>query len=376
MSSKFESNTEEGENLRSQALDQFREWITKHPKIKKCKTDDKFLLRFLRTKKFSVPGACELLENYLTLRKTLSHSFNNLDIERSEFQTILDFNGGFILKETDLKGRLVFYVDLGKLDMIKFSAVDFMRIANLFFESISLDERSQINGIVQVLNCNGLRLSSLIIWTPTTIKEFAQCWQQAFPIRYQKIYFVNVPSFAKSLLQVFLSFLSEKIRSRLSIVNGWDEVFEELGSSIFPKDIGGKAFSTELQEYTKKFVTQCREEVLDLISDIDIEVSDTKVNFGNSYDADLDAAIIANGWDEVFEELGSSIFPEEIGGKVPISELGEYTKKFVTQCREEVLDLISDIDIEVSDTKVNFGNSYDADLDAAIVGSFRKISVD
>uniref|UniRef100_A0A1B0DFV4 CRAL/TRIO N-terminal domain-containing protein n=1 Tax=Phlebotomus papatasi TaxID=29031 RepID=A0A1B0DFV4_PHLPP len=63
MSSEFESVAKEDENLKSQALDQFREWIAKHPKIKKCRTDDAFLLRFLRTKKFSVPRACEQLVN-------------------------------------------------------------------------------------------------------------------------------------------------------------------------------------------------------------------------------------------------------------------------------------------------------------------------
>lgn len=45
------------------------------------------------------------------------------------------------------------------------------------------------------------------------------------------------------------------------------------------------------------------------------------------------------------------------------------------ESREEIL-AVSSMDIEVSKTAVNFGNSYDADLDTAIVGSFRKIAVD
>lgn len=71
----------EDDNIRGQALTQFREWIAKHPHIKKCRTDAVFLLRFLRTKKFSVPAACEMLQRYLTIRQLYPQWFKKLDIE-------------------------------------------------------------------------------------------------------------------------------------------------------------------------------------------------------------------------------------------------------------------------------------------------------
>ena len=37
----------EDDNIRTQALAQFREWIAKHPHIRRCRTDAVFLLRFL-----------------------------------------------------------------------------------------------------------------------------------------------------------------------------------------------------------------------------------------------------------------------------------------------------------------------------------------
>jgi hypothetical protein len=37
---------------RSQSLDQFRDWISKQSHINHCRTDDSFLLRFLRVKKY------------------------------------------------------------------------------------------------------------------------------------------------------------------------------------------------------------------------------------------------------------------------------------------------------------------------------------
>lgn len=65
----------------------------------------------------------------------------------------------------------------------------------------------------------------------------------------------------------------------------------------------------------------------------------------------------------------------EIGGKIPSNEIAKEFKMRLLESREEIL-AVSSMDIEVSKTAVNFGNSYDADLDTAIVGSFRKIAVD
>lgn len=70
------------------------------------------------------------------------------------------------------------------------------------------------------------------------------------------------------------------------------------------------------------------------------------------------------------------MFPTEIGGSFSTSELLDITIEDAIPYREELLTLSNLLDIEVSETKVNFGNSYDADLDAAIVGSFRKLTVD
>uniref|UniRef100_A0A182PXA7 CRAL/TRIO N-terminal domain-containing protein n=1 Tax=Anopheles epiroticus TaxID=199890 RepID=A0A182PXA7_9DIPT len=51
----------EDDEIREQSLTQMREWIAKHPYIRKCRTDSSFLLRFLRFRKYSVPMVCETL---------------------------------------------------------------------------------------------------------------------------------------------------------------------------------------------------------------------------------------------------------------------------------------------------------------------------
>lgn len=101
-------------NTREQALEKFREWIAKHPSIKRCRTDAVFLLRFLRTKKFSLPLAEEMLERYLTMRQLYPDWFQNLDINDPDLEAIIDSGYLVPLVERDEHGRKVILSCAGK----------------------------------------------------------------------------------------------------------------------------------------------------------------------------------------------------------------------------------------------------------------------
>jgi hypothetical protein len=64
-----EEELRETDEIREHALLALREWALKNPRIATLRLDSKFLLRFLRFKKYSVPQAMESLERYLVLRK-------------------------------------------------------------------------------------------------------------------------------------------------------------------------------------------------------------------------------------------------------------------------------------------------------------------
>jgi hypothetical protein len=105
----------EDEQTREHALEQFREWIEKHPSITKCRTDAVFLLRFLRTKKFSLPLAEDMLERYLTIRQLYPDWFQNLDIDDPEIESIIDAGYLVPLLQRDYHGRKVILSCAGKL---------------------------------------------------------------------------------------------------------------------------------------------------------------------------------------------------------------------------------------------------------------------
>ncbi|XP_059618251.1 clavesin-2-like [Phlebotomus argentipes] len=286
-------NLREDENLRCQALEQFREWITKHPKIKKCRMDDVFLLRFLRTKKFSVPEACQLLEKYLTTRKVLPQLFDNLSLSDPAIRHLISSGGVMLLPEPDKQGRLVITFDPEHYDPNKYTTVDGIRATNLILELANLDERSQICGIAHVMDWAKLTLPFMGMWTVSQTKNFTRCWQKTFPLRHGAFFFVNMPAFSLAFSKLVISCLSEKLRDRIYMVKDWESVHGDLGASILPSDCGGKVPRKEIAKKVIELAEKHREEILAL-NDFDIDVSDVDLNFGNSYDADLDSAIVGS----------------------------------------------------------------------------------
>ncbi|XP_055692630.1 clavesin-2-like [Lutzomyia longipalpis] len=286
------SKVKEDKNVRVKALEQFRKILMKNPKIKNVQTDDEFLLRFLRTKNFSVPDAMHLLENYLSTHKRFPRLFMDLSADLGDFTGLADATFLYVLPQTDKKGRLVLFCVIKNFNIKQWTLEDFLRYANLAFEYLSLDERSQTNGVVQVVDFREESVGFFTQCTPSRIVEFSKCWQNTFPLCIQEIYFIGLPSYAESCLQIFKIFLGEKLKGVVKVSKNWKEVSKEVGLSIFPKEFGGKTPAAQINKQYKKSLLEAKKEILS-VNQMDISLKKT-VSFGKTYDIDLDKEIVVN----------------------------------------------------------------------------------
>lgn len=104
----------EDKSIREQALQQMRDWLKKNCDVENVRTDDTFLLRFLRTKKFSVPMAQQQLLKYLNMRRVLKDYATNLDFLSPGVASLI--NNGFIFPSPvrDKNGRRVIFYFISK----------------------------------------------------------------------------------------------------------------------------------------------------------------------------------------------------------------------------------------------------------------------
>lgn len=177
----------EDENMRTQALVQFREWIAKHPHIKRCRTDAVFLLRFLRVKKFSLQPACEMLEKYLTIRQLYPQWFRKLDIEDKALEEIIDMGYVVPLPERDEHGRQLILTCAGKFDPYRFTSAQMARAHSLVTEALLDDEESQVAGYSHINDEEGLSMGLLSLWSLTDIRNMLRCIQVSVNVRSSQI---------------------------------------------------------------------------------------------------------------------------------------------------------------------------------------------
>ncbi|XP_070496024.1 clavesin-1 [Chironomus tepperi] len=297
LSSKFKDiakeELREDESVRTQALAQFREWIAKHPHIKKCRTDAPFLLRFLRTKKFSVPVACELLEKYLSVRQLFPQWFQKLDINDPAIEAIVDSGYLFPLPERDEHGRKIIFSCASRFDATKYTSAQMARTHAMIVESLLDDEESQVAGYCYITDEGGLTMNHISLWSLVDLKRMSKCIQVSSPMRHKETHFVNIPSIANKVIEFAMSLVSDKLRKRMFFDKNVDELKTRVNPDLLPTEYGGKVTMDEMIAKFKETLKKNRDKTLAL-DDMFIDLEGAPVNWLSNDDADIEAGIVGS----------------------------------------------------------------------------------
>ncbi|ETN60445.1 hypothetical protein AND_007925 [Anopheles darlingi] len=214
----------EDDAVRERSLTEMRQWIANNPHIRKCRTDAKFLLRFLRLRQFSVPMACEALERYLALRELYPGWYKNLDCKEASMKEIFK-NGPFSYLGQDGLGRAVVLVRFGRFDDQKFRPVQDGRFMALFMETLLEIEEVQIGGCQVFVDYAGCTVGTFEKWTTTELKIMMEAYSRSYPLRYGEIHAAHLSKFGRPVVDMFLSFANPKMREKIRIAK--DELRED-----------------------------------------------------------------------------------------------------------------------------------------------------
>lgn len=261
-----EAETElcESPKTRKKALRELRDWLKSQNHISGCRTDNSFLLRFLRMKKFEVPDTIKVLEKYLKMRCQNPEWFADLNIAEPKLNQLISDGYCFVLPERDARGRKVVYSRAAAMDASFFTANDVMRAHLLTFEALLEDEDVQVNGVTYVFDESDVNWSHISIWTPSEVSKAFSCCEKGLPIRHREINFVHLPWTMSLVFQFAKSLLTQKLRDRFRTYANFDKLTENVPVSILPAEAGGQVPMAVMIDQWKAVLEERQETILSL----------------------------------------------------------------------------------------------------------------
>lgn len=196
-------------------LEAFKVWLERTPYIN-ARTDDQFLVSFLRGCKFSLERAKAKIDSFYSIRAAIPETYG----KRAVTDDIIDLIklGVFVpVPKTDgpAGNRIIIYrpsFDPDKMD-VTYAIRGFGMLMDIMMLE---DDNLIVSGTEYIADLSGMKLAHVRGLTPMYLKKIVMAYQDGNPVRIKGIHYVNMPSFFLTIFNLVKAFLSEKLRSRVS----------------------------------------------------------------------------------------------------------------------------------------------------------------
>ncbi|KAL6080967.1 hypothetical protein STEG23_016232 [Scotinomys teguina] len=262
-----------------QDIQEVRDMVITRPDIGFLRTDDAFILRFLRARKFHHFEAFRLLAQYFEYRQQNLDMFKSFKATDPGIKQALKdgFPGG--LANLDHYGRKILVLFAANWDqsrnnelykfldfdtvlkdhaqwihrftlpqtgarknfsLILYTLVDILRAILLSLEAMIEDPELQVNGFVLIIDWSNFTFKQASKLTPSMLRLAIEGLQDSFPARFGGIHFVNQPWYIHALYTVIRPFLKEKTRKRIFLHgNNLNSLHQLIHPEILPSEFGG-----------------------------------------------------------------------------------------------------------------------------------------
>ncbi|XP_052762897.1 alpha-tocopherol transfer protein-like isoform X3 [Mya arenaria] len=236
-----EEELNEKPQWRSRDIQALRDMVNKRADLK-IRTDDAFLLRFLRAKKFDYDRAFNLIVRHYEMKADERNKQLFTNLRPASVKHVLEAGVTGVLPHRDKLGRRVIMFRPGRWDPSKYPLDDIFKTNFLTLSKLVEEPEAQITGIVLVTDFKSFGWKHARRLKPLYAKRMIKILQDCFPMRFKGIHYLNEPAIFDYIFAIVRPFLKEKILSRVRFHgNKYEELLEFLEPEHLPSDYGGKA---------------------------------------------------------------------------------------------------------------------------------------
>ncbi|XP_026490734.1 alpha-tocopherol transfer protein-like [Vanessa tameamea] len=243
-------------NTRDRDLAAIKEWLRKEPHLPN-EWEDNPLMTFLRGSSFSLEKCKRKLDMYFTMRAACPEFFTNRDASSPALREILKSKlQGPALPGVTPNGRRVTICRGLHPSLDSQQITDTLKLALMIGDVRLVEEVVGVAGDIYVLDGAVLGPSLLARLSPSIIKKFMICVQEAYPVKLKEVHIINTSPIVERFVNLVKPFLKEKIRKRIFIHKEVKDLYKYVPQEMLPKEYGGQCGTMdELQErWTEKLI--------------------------------------------------------------------------------------------------------------------------
>ncbi|XP_077518320.1 alpha-tocopherol transfer protein-like isoform X2 [Amblyomma americanum] len=203
--------------------------------------DDAFLLKFLRSRKYNVEATVENIQKYFKVRKEAPEIFDDFLPSAMLYDDICRKNKlAAVSRQRDASGRGVVLFRAGPWDSSICTMNEYVRACLILIEWLILDEDIQKQGLVLVLDNNGVGFEHLTHLTPFFMKKLVHITEKCFPVRVKAIYIINESVVFDALYAITRPFMGAKLVERIHLI-GYElnKLLGVVPADVIPEEAGG-----------------------------------------------------------------------------------------------------------------------------------------
>lgn len=197
-------------------LDILKEWIKKSAHLR-TRTDDQFLICFLRGCKYSIEMCKKKIDMFYTLRTHIPEMISDRDPLNEKLHEIIKLGVGLPLPDTEAPGSpRIMLIRPGIYDANKFTLQEVMKVSTMVNDILMVeDDSTVVAGQIGIIDLQNVTIAHFIQMQPAFIKKMTMMWQDGMPIRQKGVHYINTPSAFEKIFNLFRSFMNEKMKSRV-----------------------------------------------------------------------------------------------------------------------------------------------------------------